>query len=185
MQDIKSSLLTQKYNTSGLNKEGNTYDEIMADKDCKNLVRSVGNKFLPYLDVDDISHLTSMGILDTCRKYKTSFNVKFTTFLMQQVFFKLNSFFYKSKKKYLKSKEYRIQFARSHSSSNTYKSVYTDVMESVSDDDRAFIEDRFIQNLSVKEMSKKYDMKDSCVRKRCKNIIGQIQIESGVSLNRK
>lgn len=181
----KSSIQEKKnYRTEHLNKAGVTYEEVIESIDCLKSINSIRSRFAPYLDRDDLSSLIDAAIMDACRKYNPSFETKFTTFLIQQVSFKLRSFFHKSKQKYLKKKMYIKHLAHSYNEIDIPNINYNDVMNSVSDTDRKFLEDRFIMNLSTKEMSQKYQISEDDIHRNLKKIINSIRLESGVSLNR-
>lgn len=181
-----STQKVSKYNTDYLNKAGNTYEDVINDKDCARVIKSITNRFTPYMDEDDIQSLINFAIMDTCRKYDPnhSLNVRFTTFLHQQISFKLSSFLYKSKKKYLKHKKFIKEAMYSFNEFDSSQIEYNAIVSLLNEEDKVFIEDKFINNLSTIEMSEKYKISQEEVRKRYKKIIHLIKTESGVSVSR-
>jgi hypothetical protein len=176
-----------KYNADYLNREGNTYDDVINDKDCIKIINSIKVRFSPYIGEDDISSLVNFAIMDACKKYNPNHNLggRFTTFLYQQVSFKLRSFLYESKKKYLKFKGYMREATYRYEDYDSSKIKYESIINSLTDEDKVFIEDKFINNFSTLELSEKYKVSEEEIRKRYRKIIRHIKVDYGVSLDRK
>ena len=134
------------------------------DSNVSNIMNKVANRYRANIDVDEIESI-KMNTLWKCIEKHDEDKSKFTSFLYSQLSFALKN---KVKKKKL---EYNCSTIEKEDFKAVVSMEYTDILSGLPDDTRQILNQRFYQNLTMKEIGKINGYSRETARRRLKNAI--------------
>lgn len=134
------------------------------DSNVSNIMNKVANRYRANIDVDEIESI-KMNTLWKCIEKHDEDKSKFTSFLYSQLSFALKN---KVKKKKL---EYNCPTIEKEDFKAVVSMEYTDIVSGLPDDTRQILNQRFYQNLTMKEIGKINGYSRETARRRLKNAI--------------
>ncbi len=134
------------------------------DSNVSNIMNKVANRYRANIDVDEIESI-KMNTLWKCIEKHDEDKSKFTSFLYSQLSFALKN---KVKKKKL---EYNCSTIEKEDFKAVVSMEYTDIVSGLPDDTRQILNQRFYQNLTMKEIGKINGYSRETARRRLKNAI--------------
>jgi len=134
------------------------------DSNVSNIMNKVANRYRRNIDLDEIESI-KMNTLWKCIEKHDESKSKFTSFLYSQLSFALKN----------KVKKKKVEYNCSTIEKNDYKAEiymeYTDITSGLPEDVRHIIDQRFYQNLTMKEIGKINGYSRETARRRLKNAI--------------
>ncbi len=134
------------------------------DSNVSNIMNKVANRYRRNIDLDEIESI-KMNTLWKCIEKHDESKSKFTSFLYSQLSFALKN----------KVKKKKIEFNCSTIEKNDYKAEiymeYTDIVSGLPEEVKGIIDQRFYQNLTMKEIGKINGYSRETARRRLKNAI--------------
>ena len=134
------------------------------DSNVSNIMNKVANRYRANIDVDEIESI-KMNTLWKCIEKHDEDKSKFTSFLYSQLSFALKN----------KVKKQKLEYNCSTIEKEDFKAVvsmeYTDIVSGLPDDTRQILNQRFYQNLTMKEIGKINGYSRETARRRLKNAI--------------
>lgn len=134
------------------------------DSNVSNIMNKVANRYRRNIDVDEIESI-KMNTLWKCIEKHDENKSKFTSFLYSQLSFALKN---KVKKKKL---EYNSPSIEKEDFKAVVSMEYTDIVSGLPEETREILNQRFYQNLTMKEIGKINGYSRETARRRLKNAI--------------
>ncbi len=134
------------------------------DSNVSNIMNKVANRYRRNIDVDEIESI-KMNTLWKCIEKHDEDKSKFTSFLYSQLSFALKN---KVKKKKL---EYNSPSIEKEDFKAVVSMEYTDIVSGLPEETREILNQRFYQNLTMKEIGKINGYSRETARRRLKNAI--------------
>lgn len=169
--------------------DNKTFEEYINNNDIKNIIYAVGSKY-PYIAEDDKSSISLTTLWKCIEKYDDTKGAKFTSYLYQQLVFayknelkkkshiypmggikELDSAYAVSTFSYSKSK--RRDTSERKITNEYAKSIVDPIIDSVSDDNRNILNQRFFHNMTMKEIAKQNGYSRETARRQLKKAINE------------
>lgn len=152
-----------------------TYEEMLNDKDCKQMINWIMEKYSRYLDYNDIKSYSMQASWNAWLNYDPNRGAKFTTYLFNRVDSKLRAILYSSKEKYKKvkgvDKVYEKNKEKKYREKEKNISFLSEILGSLNQDDRSLLEDKYIKNMNSVEIAKNRNVSPRVIRERLKTAL--------------
>jgi len=145
-----------------INKE---FEEKWNDSDVKSIMNKVSNKYKNNIDIDDIESIKMNTLWSCIRKFDESKGTKFTSYLFQQL-----TYAFKNK---VKSKRSEFNFEEIEKQDLHYqdKLDVIDILNSLDEETIHILQQKFYQNMTMKEIGKTNGYSRETARRKFKNAI--------------
>lgn len=142
----------------------NEFTKKWNDSNVSNIMNKVANRYRRNVDLDEIESI-KMNTLWKCIEKHDENKSKFTSFLYSQLSYALKN----------KVKKKKVEYNCSSIEKNDYKAEisleYTDIVSGLPDEERHILNQRFYENLTMKEIGRINGYSRETARRRLKNAI--------------
>ncbi len=140
------------------------FEQVLSDPDCVSVMNSIVSRYKGLIDKSEARSFKMEAAWEAATKYDPSHpkQMKFTTYLADTLKFKILNFI-RSKK----IKKNTIVKDRPDSKSYTYM---IDLLDFLTPQEKYLFEQRFLYNISVKDLAKEYKLSSQAIRSRCKKL---------------
>lgn len=145
-----------------INKE---FEAKWNDSDIKSIMNKVSNRYKKSIDIDDIESIKMNTLWSCIRKFDESKGTKFTSYLFQQL-----TYAFKNK---VKTKRSEFNFDDIEKADVNYqdKLDVIDILNSLDEETTQILEQKFYQNMTMKEIGKTNGYSRETARRKFKNAI--------------
>lgn len=157
-----------------------TYEEMINNEDCINLINWVKNRYYKFLDSNDVDSYCMQASWYAWLKYDESRGTKFTSFLVYMVDRKLCDLYYRSKEKYKNNKgvdkKYYKKIAKNHQDNQKNSILVKEILDNLTEEERELLNDRYIKNLSTIEIAKSKNLSPQSIRLKIKSALRRCKL---------
>jgi RNA polymerase sigma factor (sigma-70 family) len=141
------------------------FEEKWNDSDIKSIMNKVSNRYKKNIDHDDIESIKMNTLWNCIKKFDESKGTKFTSYLFQQL-----TYAFKNK---VKSKRSEFNFDELEKQDTKYqeKLDVIDIMNSLDEETYQILQQKFYQNMTMKEIGKTNGYSRETARRKFKNAI--------------
>lgn len=160
------------------------FDEVIKNKDCRAILHKLINQYSSdyrgHIEHDDVESCAMQAAWEACMKYDESYNVLFTSFFYGTINNRLRTMSSKRKEKYKKYSEiYKNRISEESTIKNLSKLDHEHSFASrltlLDEEDKQIIIDKFIGNMTNKEMATKYNFNNQeTMRLKIKKILSSM-----------
>jgi RNA polymerase sigma factor (sigma-70 family) len=141
------------------------FEEKWNDSNVRNIMNKVSNRYKNNIDLDDIESIQMNTLWRCIEKYDESRGTKFTSYLYQQL-----SYAFKNKIK-KKRQEFNVdEFDKMDANYGNQMEVI-DIVHGLDPDTAKILEQRFYNNMTMKEIGKRNGYSRETARRKLKNAI--------------
>ena len=140
------------------------FEQVLTDPDCISVMNSITRRYKGLIDKSEAKSFKLEAAWEAATKYDPSHpkKMKFTTYLADTLKFKILNFI-RSKK----IKKNTIVKDRADCKSYTY---IVDLLDFLSPQERYLFEQRFLYNVSIKDLAEEYKLSSQAIRSKCKKL---------------
>jgi len=148
-----------------MDKINQEFEQKWNDSDVKSIMNKVSNKYKNNIDLDDIESIKMNTLWSCIKKFDDSKGTKFTSYLFQQL-----TYAFKNK---VKSKRVEFNFEEIEKSDINYqdKLEVIDIMNGLDEEAVNILQQKFYQNMTMKEIGKSNGYSRETARRKFKNAI--------------
>lgn len=148
------------------------FEEEKVKQDNINIINNVISKYRVFLNREDIDYIRDYALWRAISNYDTKSSMKFSTYLYNNVRWECL--------KYIRDlKGPNIKYLNStHNPSYKMNTKYTNLMIDMKESSKNLLIDRYIGNMTVEEIGKKYNFPRETIRLKLLKIIEKIKNEN-------
>lgn len=146
------------------------YGDAWSNEEIQKIIHSASRKYSAYVDVDDLQSLQMETLWKCLKKYDSTSNMSFTTYLYTQIVYTILNVLHKNRKR---PSHVSIElFGYSRFSPGYQEKIDIDnIMFDLNDTDRNIIHQRFFENMTFEEIAKLNHVSKETARRKVKNIL--------------
>lgn len=140
------------------------FEQVLTDPDCISIMNSIVKRYKGFIDKSEAKSFKLEAAWEATENFDPNHpnQMKFTTYLANVLKFKILNFIRSKKiKKNIPMKD------RPDVRSYTY---IVDLLDCLDTQERYLFEQRFLHNISIKELAEEYNLSSQAIRSRCKKL---------------
>lgn len=140
------------------------FEQVLTDPDCVSIMNSIVKRYKGLIDRSEAKSFKLEAAWEASENYDPNHpnQMKFSTYLANTLKFKILNFI-RSKK----VKKNAVMKDRPDSKSYTY---IVELLDCLTPQERHLFEQRFLYNISIKELAEEYNLSSQAIRSRCKKL---------------
>lgn len=151
------------------------FEQYIKNKEYQSLMNAAASKYLRHkVDIDELESIKMYALWKAIKKYNIDHisSAKFTTFLYGSMKLECKNY----NRQQNKIKKYKSENYCEHlQTKNSHNNEINELLDCLRFSDKELIIDRFLENMTLQELSTKYGVSHETIRKKINRIISELQ----------